>query len=38
MSLTERAMTLETGKGDRLENMMVFANQGLLFLLQQLEA
>ena len=38
MSLTERTMTLETGKGDRLENMMAFANQGLLFLLQQLEA
>ena len=38
MNLTERAMTLETGKGDRLENMIAFANQGLLFLLQQLEA
>ena len=38
ITLTERARTLETGKGDRLENMIAFANQGLTFLLQQLEA
>jgi len=37
MSLTERAMTLETGKDNRLENMMAFANGALAFLLEQLE-
>ena len=37
MSLSERTMTLETGKGERLENMRAFANAGLLFLLEQLE-
>jgi len=30
-------MTLATGKGERLDNMLAFANAGLLFLLEQLE-
>jgi len=29
-------MTLETGKGDRFENMFLFANAALEFLLKQL--
>jgi nicotinamide-nucleotide amidase len=37
MSIRESATTLETGKGDRLDNMMAFANAGLTFLLQELE-
>lgn len=34
-ALTENAMTLETGKPDRLDNMLAFANAGLKFLLQE---
>ena len=37
MNVRENAMTLETGKGDRLDNMLAFANAGLTFLLQELE-
>ena len=36
-ALTERTMTLETGKNERLDNMLAFANAGLDFLLQELE-
>lgn len=36
-ALTERTMTLETGKNERLDNMLAFANAGLNFLLQELE-
>ena len=32
----EASMTLETGKGDRFENMFLFANAALEFLLKQL--
>jgi nicotinamide mononucleotide (NMN) deamidase PncC len=32
----EVSMTLETGKGDRFENMFLFANAALEFLLKQL--
>jgi len=35
-AVTERAITLETGKGDRLDNMYAFANGALEFLLQEL--
>jgi nicotinamide-nucleotide amidase len=34
-AVTERTTTLETGKPDRLDNMLAFANEGLKFLLQE---
>ena len=33
----QSAMTLETGKADRVANMLVFASTALNFLLQNLE-